>query len=170
MNQLLTVGIPLLIFAITVILLIVWFLRTDLKRKQIELLDSYHKAVLPNRLQAYERIALFLERISPESLILREQNINLNCLLFHSILLKSIRSEYEHNVAMQIYLTPKTWYLVVTAKDEIIKLINTTAREVNPELPSMEMGKAILERANGDCRFHLRAALEAIQQEVHKLG
>ena len=147
MTQILIVVIPMLILSLTTLLTIVWFMRSEQKRRQLELLMREKANILPNRLQAYERIALFLERISPESLIIREQNHAINCLTFHSLLLRTVRTEYEHNVAMQIYLSPEAWKLVQTAREEVIKLINTTARDTKPELPSIEMGKAILTNA-----------------------
>lgn len=170
MTQILIVTIPLLILSVTTLLTMVWFMRSEQKKRQLELILRDKANILPNRLQAYERMALFLERISPESLIIREQNNAINCLVFHSLLLKTIRTEYEHNVAMQIYLTPQTWKLVQVAKEEVIKLINTTARETKPDLPSIEMGKAILASAPEACQYHIRKALEAIQTEVQQLG
>ncbi len=170
MTQILIVTIPLLILSVTTLLTIFGLMRSEQKKRQLELILRDKANILPNRLQAYERIALFVERISPESLILREQNNAINCLVFHSILLKTIRTEYEHNIAMQIYLTPQTWKLVQTAKEEVIKLINATARETQPDLPSIEMGKSILASAPQTCQYHIKKALEAIQIEVQQLG
>lgn len=170
MTQLLTATIPLLILSATTLFTIAWFIRWDQKKRHLELIMRDKATILPHRLQACERLALFLERISPESLIIREQNNTVNCLAFHSLLLKTIRSEYEHNVAMQIYLSPQTWRLVQSAKEEVIRLVNSSARETQPDLPSIEMGKTILERAPKSCQYHIRKALEAIQDEVRQLG
>lgn len=170
MEQLLIVSIPLLIFSITVIAIIFWMLKNERQRRHTELMAQNKAIVLPNRLQAYERMALYLERISPESMVIREQNNAVNSLVFHSILLKTIRSEFEHNVAMQIYVSPQTWRLVQTAKDEVIKLVNMSAKDTNPELPSIQMGRTILENAPSECNFHIKRALEAIQKDIQMLG
>ncbi len=170
MTQILIVVIPMVVLSLTMLLTIMWLMRSEQKRRQMELIMRDKANILPNRLQAYERIALFLERISPESLIIREQSHATNCLTFHSLLLKTVRTEYEHNVAMQIYLSPQAWKMVQTAREEVIKLINSTARETRPELPSIEMGKTILAAAPDACQYHIKRALEAIQMEVKQLG
>lgn len=170
MIEILNVSASLIIMAVTITVIIYRMLKNDQNRRSFELKMQNKSIVLPIKLQAYERMALFLERITPESLIVREQNNQMNSLLFHSVLLKSIRTEYEHNVAMQVYITPATWKLIQTAKDEVIKLINSSAKETNPQSPSLAMGKAILENTTKECNYHLRKALEAIQQDIQQLG
>ena len=80
--------------------------------------------VTPIRLQAYERMVLFMERINPESLILRTHQDGLNAKEFHVRLIKSIREEYEHNITQQMYVSVGAWNMVTNAKNNIVKLCN----------------------------------------------
>lgn len=158
--------IPFLSIGIPILIIIYWFLKTDLKRKQFEIIQKTRSEVLPVRLQAYERITLLLERITPEALIIREQKQGLTSLQLHQQILKSIRHEYEHNLAMQVYLPQKTWDLVKKAKDEVQKMINSSSGQVAPHSPSMELARYILESNDNDTAYHLKRAMEALKKDI----
>ena len=159
-------AIPYLMIGVPILLLVNWFLKQNLKTKQIELSLSMQKEMLPLRIQAYERLTILLERINPDTLILREQKQGLSNLQLHSSLLKSIRSEFEHNLAMQIYLPVKTWDLIIKSRDEVIKLINTCAGEVKAEGPSMELSQKIIERFSKESDFYIKQAKEALKKDI----
>jgi hypothetical protein len=108
----------------------------DAKRKNTDL-------TLPLRLQAYERMSLFLERISPSSLLLRLAPSATNAIELQHILLNDIREEYNHNVAQQIYISNDTWDQIGFAMNEVIADINKAAAEVSPEAPATDLGKKI---------------------------
>lgn len=170
MSQILPVLLPLMVLATTLVVLFVYWIRWEQKKTRMELLLRDKATLLPNKLQAYERMALFLERIDPNSLVIREQNHQLTALQFHSVLLKAVRKEFEHNLAMQIYLLPETWRLVTRAKEEVLKHINLAARTTAPELPALELGKNLLENAGNECAYSLRMALDALRKDIQLLG
>jgi len=165
-QTILYMAIPYLMIGIPVLILVNWFLKQNLKSKQIEISLSMQKEMLPLRIQAYERLTILLERINPDTLILREQKQGLSNLQLHTLLLKGIRSEFEHNLAMQIYLPAKTWDLILKSRDEVIKLINTCAGEVKAEGPSMELSQKILERYSKESDFYLKQAKEALKKDI----
>lgn len=84
------------------------------------------KQSLPLRLQAYERLALFLERISPAKLLIRVAPISENKVDYQNFLIQNIEQEYEHNMTQQIYITDECWTMVLTAKNTIIQNIRKT--------------------------------------------
>jgi hypothetical protein len=84
------------------------------------------KQSLPLRLQAYERLALFLERISPAKLLIRVAPLNDDKLDYQNLLIHHIEQEYEHNLTQQIYITDQCWTMVLTAKNTIIQNIRKT--------------------------------------------
>lgn len=84
------------------------------------------KHSLPLRLQAYERLALFLERISPSKLLIRVAPISENKIDYQNFLIHHIEQEYEHNLTQQIYITDQCWTMVLTAKNTIIQNIRKT--------------------------------------------
>ena len=85
------------------------------------------KVVTPIRLQAYERMALFLERISPNSLVLRCYQPGMDLRLLQGVMTKNIRDEWEHNLSQQVYLSADLWTRIREAKDEMINLVNAAA-------------------------------------------
>lgn len=78
---------------------------------------------LPLRLQAYERMALFLERITPSKLLIRIPPTSADKDDYASLLAHSIEQEFEHNLSQQIYITDKCWSIINTAKSATIQLI-----------------------------------------------
>lgn len=101
-------------------------------------------AMLPLRLQAYERMALFLERIDPNQLVLRIHNTGLTVLQEENLLLTAIRSEFEHNISQQIYLSDAVWQRVCEAKSDIESIITTVAADYDKDADSREFAEMVL--------------------------
>ena len=103
-----------------------------------------HSVVLPLRLQAYERMALFLERIDPNQLVLRIHTPGLTVSQEQNLLLTAIRSEFEHNISQQIYLSDAVWQKVCEAKTDIESIINTVAADYDKAADSREFAETVL--------------------------
>ena len=99
---------------------------------------------LPLRLQAYERMALFLERIDPNQLVLRIHTSGLAVAQEQNLLLTAIRSEFEHNLSQQIYLSDQVWAKVCDAKGDIEAIINTVAGDYDKNADSREFAETVL--------------------------
>ena len=78
---------------------------------------------LPTRLQAYERMTLFLERMTPSNLLIRVYPISSNKEDYEALLIQNIEQEFEHNLSQQIYVSEKCWSIINTAKNATIQLI-----------------------------------------------
>ncbi|MFI1743828.1 hypothetical protein [Thalassobellus sediminis] len=78
---------------------------------------------MPLRLQAYERMALFLERLSPSKLLTRVNPTSSNKEDYINLLIQTIEQEFEHNLSQQIYVSEKCWNIITTAKNATIQLI-----------------------------------------------
>ncbi|MCW8980414.1 MULTISPECIES: hypothetical protein [Altibacter] len=83
--------------------------------------------VLPMRLQAYERMTLFLERIDPNKLLVRIRPFADEVDKYEALLIKNIEQEFEHNLTQQIYVTPECWNLINAAKNATIHVIRQGA-------------------------------------------
>jgi hypothetical protein len=83
--------------------------------------------ILPMRLQAYERITLFLERIDPNKILIRVKPFADDVQKYEELLIKNIEQEFEHNLTQQIYLTNECWNLVNAAKNATIHVIRQAA-------------------------------------------
>jgi hypothetical protein len=120
------------------------FFQQQESRQRYLLFKENQKNVTPIRFTAYERLVLFLERITPDSLLVRTQSEAYTAIQLHAALLTVIRAEYEHNVAQQIYVSAEAWEVVKNAKESVVQLINACAAQVDPQGPSIDLAKAIL--------------------------
>ncbi|MFK5981860.1 MAG: hypothetical protein QM499_03015 [Flavobacteriaceae bacterium] len=92
-------------------------------RRRYLIQKEAQKNIIPIRLQAYERLTLFLERIDPNKLLLRVKPHSEDLQKYESLLIQNIDNEYEHNLAQQIYVTPECWNLINAAKNATIQVI-----------------------------------------------
>ncbi|ETN95593.1 hypothetical protein SAMN04487906_1009 [Zhouia amylolytica] len=92
-------------------------------RRRFLIQKDAQKNAMPIRLQAYERMALFLERISPAKLLTRTVPESADKNDYERLLIRSIESEFDHNIAQQIYMSDECWNIVKTAKNATIQLI-----------------------------------------------
>ena len=95
--------------------------RTFLMHKELQ------KESFPLRLQAYERLVLFLERITPSKLLIRINPNSSDKENYESLLIQSIEQEFEHNLTQQIYVTDECWNVVNASKNATIQLIRKAA-------------------------------------------
>ncbi len=158
--------IPALIVCLVVYIMMTKFLKREEMRCHYLFLRSTSKKTLPLRLSAYERMVLFLERISPDSLLPRIQEDSMNSLQLHAALLLSVRAEFEHNVAQQVYLSDEAWDVIKKAKESIIQLINTCAAAVPPQEPSSKLAGVILATYSENADSPTEAAISFLKNEV----
>src|SRR5690606_1034104 len=98
-------------------------------RRRFLLHKETQKSALPLQLQAYERMALFLERIHPSKLVLRIQPDNSEKEAYERELIMAIEGEFEHNLSQQIYITEECWNVIKTSKNATIQLIRKSSQE-----------------------------------------
>ena len=120
-------------------------LKKQFEKTVVEIRSKNTEIILPVRLQAYERMALFLERTSPHNLILRINQPNMTVGELQAVMLHELREEYNHNLSQQIYLSEVVWTLIKNAFEEIISTINTCAQQLAYEQPSIELARKIFE-------------------------
>jgi len=120
------------------------FLDHEVKQLKEENNDDIRKSILPLRFQAYERIVLFLERISPANMVLRVNKAGMSKEVLHAELLRTVREEYEHNLAQQIYISDNAWELVKGAKEEVLSDINTAAASMTDKNTSADFGQQVI--------------------------
>ena len=139
--------IPAAIVLYAMYLVVKSFLDKELQKKHLEVRGKSIETVLPNRLHAYERVCLFLERISPNNLIVRLNNGKYTAGEFQQILLNEIREEYNHNVSQQVYMSDEVWEKVKSAKEDLIVMINEATANLPGEATNMDLARKIFERA-----------------------
>ena len=167
--NILQITIPALLVALTAYYAIKLTYDKELKKQVLELKHNSKKVITPIRLQSYERIALFLEHIKPESIILRNKPHEINVVQYQSILVSSIRSEFEHNLSQQVYISSALWDLTKKAKEETIKIINLAAGQLSTEANGNDLASRIIELAVDLNPQPSDAALDFLKKEIKEL-
>jgi hypothetical protein len=167
--EILKYTLPSLIVFLTVYYFLKKYFENEAKKRMHQTLLKNHDVITPLRLQAYERIILYLERISPESLILRVNKHGYTCQQLQTDLLNTIRIEWEHNLSQQLYVTQKSWEVVKNAKSNIIQLINVSADKVKGDSPSLNLSKAILSSVMDQNKIHTADAIKYIKEEMNQM-
>jgi len=167
--EILKYTVPALIVFLTAYLIIINQYKNEEKRRRADLALTSQKAVLPVRLQAYERLALLLERISPESIIMRQNLSNLTAKQLQSELLATIRAEFDHNLSQQIYISTTAWERIKNTRSNIISLINTAAQQIEPNASAYTLSQKILDMVMEHKNSLTAPALELIKKEVQEL-
>jgi hypothetical protein len=145
------------------------FLQKDFDKKVIDIRIKNNELILPIRLQAYERMALFLERISPHNLVIRANDPAYNVAQFHQRLLMEIREEYNHNLSQQIYMSDQSWALIKNTMEEVISIINKATTTVPPEAKGIELAKMIFESLVQRNEDPVSKALKHLKNEIQQV-
>ena len=114
-----------LIIALPIIFLLRQFVFTyiSLKNKELKLLAV--KANGDLKMQAYERMTLFLERIKPSNLVNKfDKDLAIHEFIY--LLEKNITEEFEYNSSQQLYISRNSWENVVASKNNVIQLMRKT--------------------------------------------
>jgi lipopolysaccharide export LptBFGC system permease protein LptF len=113
--------------------------------EQEKKLSEVRKHFFPLQVDAYQRMVLFLERIAPNNIVMRLNNPALPAKAFQASLLETIRNEYEHNLAQQVFVSADAWQMVQNSKEEVLKIINMAATHLEPTSLANDLSKSIFE-------------------------
>jgi hypothetical protein len=169
LKDILMITIPSLLVFLTAWVLLRNLIRNEQEKRRQEIVLQGSKTVMPIRLQAYERIVLFLERISMESLLLRVNAPDMKASQLHSALLTTIRSEFEHNLSQQIYMSPQAWEVVKNARSNTIKTINSEAEKMPADASAINLSRQLLERIMELDKEPTKVAIDFIKSEIAQL-
>jgi len=146
------------------------FLDNDEKRREYDLKKSTLGTVTPIRIQAFERIIIYLERINPNSLVVRVNKNGMSARQLQMELVHAIKTEYEHNLSQQIYLSSTAWELVKNAKEEVIQLVNISSSKVSNDANSSELAIMLLNiTANIGKKLPNDIAIDFIKKEIAQI-
>lgn len=139
--------------------------RYSQEKMNIDKALATQKQMLPIRLQAYERLILFLERIHPASLVMRVMPEATSAKQFQALLLQTIREEFEHNLVQQLYVSETAWSLIKAAREEMVQTINLSAAELNTDAKTDELaGQLVIKQTKMN-----EEALKRLKTEVKEL-
>ncbi|SFB93234.1 hypothetical protein SAMN05421747_102185 [Parapedobacter composti] len=136
---------------------------------RLKVLDARHasqKEVLPLRLQAYERLVLFVERINPSNLLVRLHEPGLKAVDFQHMLLNEIRAEYQHNITQQLYVSDTAWAVTKQLKDQTIALIRNAVAGLPDTASAKELSTVLLNHVAAMEENPYSLALKTIKNEL----
>jgi len=115
----------------------------DEKIQLLELKKAISNQTLPLRLQAYERLVLFIERVNPANLLIR-LNGPYTATELYSIIVEEIRNEYQHNITQQIYVSARAWSVVKRVKEDTMGIVNNAIKSLPEAATGLDLSKAVL--------------------------
>lgn len=160
---------PSLVVLATSLLVIKKFMDAEQRKHIYEIRKENQKITTPLRLQAFERVILYLERISPENLILRVHKPSMSAKQLQANLITTIKSEFEHNMAQQIYISSSSWAIIKKVKDDIIKAINIAADNLPQNANGTDLGQKIFEVMSKLEKSPTHTAIEILKNEIRQL-
>jgi len=173
MNELLEIAkyiLPSIVVLIASYLIVNKFLISGLKRKQMALFYDNQESTIRLRLQAYERLIVFLERSSPRQLLPRLYQSDLTAKEFAALITISINTEYEHNLSQQIYVSKEVWNTVTSVKEQEIAMVH----QVVAQLPETAGASALQTKVidyliSADGQLPSEVGLAIINEEAKKV-
>jgi len=122
------------------------FLTNETLRREIEVRKINNTQIIPQRLAAYERMALFLERIKPTGLA-RRVAPHSTAKNYEAILIQTIQGEWEHNLSQQIYVNPESWKLIYSAKNATQNFIRQCAQDLGEDVTAEQLQEHIIRKS-----------------------
>jgi hypothetical protein len=161
--------VPALLVLFAVFMLIKRFMDREYKNQLLNARQSMRKDSLPLKLQAYERLVLFLERISPNSLLVRTHRGGITAAQLHTDLLATIRAEFEHNLSQQIYISSVSWEAVKDSKEDMLRLINNAFNKVGQHANGIQLSSEIFEQVMREENIPTQKAIDVLKSEAKQL-
>lgn len=161
--------IPGLLVLMAVFMLVKRFLDRDYKLRLLDAKVAMQKNSMPIKLQAYERMVLFLERISPNHLLVRTHRAGVTASQLHADLLATIRAEFEHNLSQQIYVSSEAWEMVKNAKEDSLKQLNNAYALAGQNGTGMQLSSLVIDQVIKNENFPTQKAIDFLKAEAKQL-
>ncbi len=143
-------------------------IHTNSDRKAESASVRQSESIVQLELQAAERFALFLERISPDKLVMRLHQNGMSAKILQAEMLRSIREEFDHNLSQQIYISEGAWELIKNAKEEMVKFISAIGDTMGPKSTGLDLSRKIFESASRVDKLPSEIALQYLRKETRR--
>ncbi len=170
LESILQYTLPILVAMLFAYLMVRALLRADVKKKQLELLMAQGDTTLRLRLQAYERMILFLERIHPLQLVTTQFQDGMTVAQLQQRCIAQVAKEYNHNLAQQVYVDRDSWTQLRDAKEATMNFLAESAAQLNPQLDARALVQRVTTQINAsDNAFPTQDAIYYIQARAQEL-
>lgn len=133
-------------------------------KEELELKKKDRSLFLPQKFQAYERMALFVERIKPTNLVRRVSIID-DANQYEHDLINAIQEEFDHNLSQQIYIDPDTWKVIFSAKNATQNFIKVTRENLTDKNDVQAFQTALINNAT-EALMPLNGAILHLQKDI----
>jgi len=164
--EIVKITVPALIVFFTVYYLIKTYLEKEYQVKALEYKQEQIRTTVPLRLQAYERLSLFCERITIPSLVLRVRNSGMTALDLRLAMMVAIQQEFEHNITQQVYVSNQLWQIIQIARDDTVNVMNVVYQQVDAKADAQEYIQHLFKHWETREGQPLQKALQAIKKEA----
>ncbi len=141
------------------------FFEAEHRNRMLTFKKEQTKTLLPIQLQAYERCILLLERVSLDQLVVRVFRPELSVNQLKQALIQELQAEFNHNVSQQLYISAQSWELIQQIKQELLGLINLTARELDADGSGFDLSKNIIEKVSALTEDPTNRGLKFLKKE-----
>ena len=155
----------LLVFGITYFLM-QKLLTEQQKLRILDLKKQQSSQITPIKLQAYERLTLFLDRISPDNLVLRLSKSGQSASQLRVELTQTVVSEFNHNISQQIYVSDEAWEMISAVKEQIINIIEDCYSKCDANESGPGLGKKILNSLMSERTIPTQRAIQLLKKEI----
>lgn len=143
------------------------FLIKEIERKQLAIFQQNSEKSMQMRLQAYERLTIFIERIQPMNMISKLYSKEATAQDLQLAMVQTIRAEFEHNISQQLYVSHQVWQTINAVKEQEITMLNRVGSSLPMGAPAADLIKAISERViQQEEDAPTAIALEALNKEA----
>lgn len=165
--ELVSYTLPTLIMAFVAYSFFELYTKNETEKRKYLLQKNSKPDTLTLRLQAYERMTLFLERINPSQLLVRIAPVSNDKTDYQNFVIAQIEQEFEHNITQQIYISEECWSIIMTAKNATIKTILIAAQ--NEKISDANQLREFILKDLFDKPSPSSAAMAFIKNEVSQL-
>lgn len=142
------------------------FFDQERDRRNHEMKTLKFNSLSPLKIQAYERLTIFLDRITPENLILRNTSKDLNATQFKHKIVRAVQEEFQHNISQQLYVSDQSWIMVKLAMDYVLATIDACYKDMPESAKGIDLGKAILVELSNRDKKPVQAAILFLKKEI----
>ena len=145
------------------------FYKSEAEKRLWELKRLAQKEISPLRMRAYERLALLLERTTPEHMLVELNLGEMTILQVQQHIMHTIRMEYDHNISQQIYVGEQVWNAIIESRDQMVAFINTMAQQMPPESNALDYAKVLITAYASNGETANQQAMQLLRAEARSL-
>lgn len=162
-------AVPALIVFLTVYFILKKYMENQLQLLAIQNRSKRSDQLVVSKLQAYERLMMFCERIHVPNLIYRLKTSQTNARLLENSLLIGIQQEFDHNLSQQIYVSEQLWKIIQLSKDQLINYIMEQRVLLGDQASGEDLSRQLLQNLPGADKDPIAKAKQAIRAETSVL-